>query len=70
MSSDTVDARSQWFSDPGKKELEPILFWGLDHFCGAAAKKQGKKGATEQLSHLNQDEKGYPQSLHTRIVTY
>ena len=30
---------AQLFSDPGKKGLEPI-FWGLDHFSGAATKKE------------------------------
>ena len=26
-----------------KKGLQPILFWGLDHFSGAATKKKGGK---------------------------
>ena len=36
---------AQLFSDPGNEGF----FWGEDQFSGAAAKKKGKKGATEQL---------------------
>ena len=39
---------SQLFSDPGKKGT---LFWE-DHFSGAATKKKGTKGATEQLRYF------------------
>ena len=40
---------SQLFSVPGqKKNWNPFL--GLDHSSGAATKKKGKKGATEQVS--------------------
>ena len=43
----TARETPQLFSDPGKKR-EPTQLW-VDHGSGAATKKKGKRGATEQL---------------------